>query len=182
MSVLTSDNLLLSRLKNDAETPSDKPSVSNARASPDTVAGYIHESLAENTRTAYLSDLSHFEGWGGQIPAAPEAIAAYLVAHVDTHGVATLTRRLAALAKVHRSRGMANPTSTELVKSTLRGISRIKGTAQRQAKPLIKEDLFLVLEATGKRRSPSQGSWRRCHFTFMPPSAMRHSKAALRDY
>jgi integrase len=65
--------------------------------------------------------------------------------------VATLNRRLAALAKVHRSRGFSNPTSVEVVKSTVRGLKRIKGTAQRQATPLIKEDLFVVLEATGSR-------------------------------
>jgi integrase len=116
-----------------------------------TVADYVRESLAQNTRTAYLSDLEHFESWGGQIPATPETIAAYLAAHAGIHTVATLNRRLAALAKVHRSRGFSNPTSVEVVKATLRGLKRIKGTAQRQATPLIKEDLFVVLEAMGSR-------------------------------
>jgi integrase len=116
-----------------------------------TVADYVRESLSQNTRTAYLSDLGHFESWGGQIPATPEMIAAYLAAHAGIHAVATLNRRLAALAKVHRSRGLSNPTSVEVVKATLRGLKRIKGTAQRQATPLIKEDLFVVLEATGSR-------------------------------
>jgi Phage integrase, N-terminal SAM-like domain len=102
-----------------------------------TVADYVRESLSQNTRTAYLSDLEHFENWGGQIPATPEMIAAYLAAHAGIHTVATLTRRLAALAKVHRSRGFSNPTSVEVVKATLRGLKRIKGTAQRQATPLI---------------------------------------------
>jgi site-specific recombinase XerD len=148
VAVLTLDNLLLSRPKNDAENPSDALSVSCTRAAPETVADYVRESLARNTRTAYLSDLSHFESWGGRIPVTPETIASYLVAHADALGVATLRRRLAALAKVHRSKGMENPTGSELVKSTLRGLRRIKGTAQRQATPLIKDDLFLVLEAT----------------------------------
>jgi integrase len=118
---------------------------------PSTVADYIRESLAENTRAAYLSDLAHFEGWGGQIPAAPETVAEYLVAHAHVLSVATLTRRIAALAKVHRSRGFSNPTTVEVVKATLRGLKRIKGTAQRQASPLIKEDLLILLEAMGSR-------------------------------
>jgi Phage integrase, N-terminal SAM-like domain len=80
------------------------------------VADYVRESLAENTRVAYLSDLAHFESWGGQIPASPETIAEYLVAHADLLSVATLNRRLAALSKVHRSRGFSNPTSVEIVK------------------------------------------------------------------
>jgi site-specific recombinase XerD len=116
-----------------------------------TVADYVRESLSQNTRTAYLSDLEHFESWGGQIPATPEMIAAYLAAHAGVHTVATLNRRLAALAKVHRFRGFSNPTSVEVVKATLRGLKRIKGTAQRQATPLIKEDLFVVLETMGTR-------------------------------
>jgi integrase len=118
---------------------------------PSTVADYVRESLAENTRVAYLSDLTHFEDWGGQIPADPGTIAEYLVAHANVLSVATLNRRLAALAKVHRARGFSNPTSDEVVKATVRGLKRIKGTAQRQATPLIKEDLFVVLEAMGLR-------------------------------
>jgi integrase len=78
-------------------------------------------------------------------------IAAYLAAHASSCSVATLGRRLAALSKAHRSRGYESPASAELIKSTLQGIKRVKGTAQRQATPLIKEDLFLVLEGTGSR-------------------------------
>jgi hypothetical protein len=109
-------------------------------------------------RIAYLSDLAHFENWSGRIPAAPEIIAEYLVAHADKLSVATLNRRLAALAKVHRSRGISNPTTVEVVKSTVRGLKRIKGTAQRQASPLIKEDLFVVLEAMGSRLKDTRTS------------------------
>jgi site-specific recombinase XerD len=110
----------------------------------------VRESLAPNTQAAYLSDLAHFEKWGGRVPAEPETVAAYLATHADTLSVATLNRRLAALAKVHRSHGMANPTSSELVKSVLRGLKRVKGTAQRQATPLLKEDLILALDAAGE--------------------------------
>lgn len=148
--VLTRDNLPLSRPTMGFQSgPACEINCTNSE--PSTVADYIRESLAENTRAAYLSDLAHFESWGGRIPASPETIAEYLVAHADTLSVATLNRRLAALSKVHRSRGFSNPTSVEVVKATLRGLKRIKGTAQRQAAPLIKEDLFLVLEATGAR-------------------------------
>lgn len=148
--VLTRDNLHLSRVT--MAVHSDILSAINCTtAEPITVADYIRESLAENTRIAYLSDLAHFGSWGGQIPAAPETIAEYLAAHADVLSVATLNRRLAALAKVHRSSGFSNPTTAEIVKATLRGLKRIKGTAQRQATPLIKEDLFVVLEAMGSR-------------------------------
>jgi integrase len=148
MAGLTRDNLPLSRptMVEERACAINCTSISSL-----TVADYVRESLSQNTRTAYLSDLGHFESWGGQIPATPEMIAAYLAAHAGIHTVATLNRRLAALAKVHRSRGFSNPTSVEVVKATLRGLKRIKGTAQRQATPLIKEDLFVVLEAMESR-------------------------------
>jgi site-specific recombinase XerD len=148
--LLTRDNLLLSGVTMAVQS-SQVCAINCTSPEPSTVADYIRESLAKNTRVAYLSDLAHFEGWGGRIPATPETIAEYLVAHADTLSVATLNRRLAALSKVHRSRGFSNPTTVEVVKSTVRGLKRIKGTAQRQATPLIKEDLFLVLDAMGSR-------------------------------
>jgi integrase len=116
------------------------------------VLQFVENSLCPNTQTAYLSDLQHFLAWGGQIPATPESIAEYLAAHAETLSIATLTRRVAALAKIHRSRGLESPTSSELVKSVLRGVKRANGTAQREAKPLLKEELLLVLKAMGERR------------------------------
>lgn len=123
----------------------------NCTSNSDRVLELAQNSLSSNTQMAYLSDLQHFFAWGGQIPASPERVAEYVAAHAETLSVATLTRRLAALAKVHRSKSLDNPTSSELVKSTLRGLKRARGAVQRQAKPLLKEELFLVLSATGER-------------------------------
>src|SRR5262245_34653447 len=64
----------------------------------DDVASFVRDSLAPSTRTAYLSDIRHFETWGGQIPAAPKTIAAYLAAHADMLSVATLVRRAASVS------------------------------------------------------------------------------------
>jgi site-specific recombinase XerD len=150
--LLTRYNLPLSRpTRTEEKSVAEACAINCTSSEPSTVADYIRESLAQNTRVAYLSDLAHFEDWGGQIPAAPEAIAEYLVQHADVLSVATLNRRVAALAKVHASRGLSNPTSVEIVKATLRGLKKIKGTAQRQATPLVKEDLFVALEAMGSR-------------------------------
>jgi integrase len=150
VAVLTSDNPLLPRPKSVEKTDARPSAIVCKNDAAGTIADLVRESLAPNTRSAYLADLAHFESWGGQIPAEPESVAAYLATHADALSVATLYRRLAALAKVHRSRGMANPTSSELVKSVLRGLKRVKGMAQRQAKPLLKEDLILALDATGE--------------------------------
>ena len=44
---------------------------------------------------------------------------------------------------------LSSPTASELVKATMRGIKRQRGTAQAEAKPLLRDDLFQVLAAMG---------------------------------
>jgi integrase len=116
---------------------------------PQAVASYVRDSLAENTRRAYQSDLRHFEVWGGSLPASPETVAGYLAAHADRLSVTTLIRRLATLSKAHQARGLSNPVRTELVRATLRGIKRQRQRTPLQAKPLLRDDLLLVLDAMG---------------------------------
>src|SRR5436309_3744989 len=111
--VLTSDNFYLSR---------PEPGLAHGRAVDcndllEAVAGYVRDSLAENTRRSYQSDLRHFELWGGSFPASPETVAAYLAAHADRLSITTLVRRLAALSKAHQARGLSNPIRSELVRA-----------------------------------------------------------------
>jgi integrase len=144
---LTSDNYYLSRPK-----PELVPGCAvNCTELPDAVARYVRASLAENTRRAYVSDLRHFETWGGSVPTNPETVAAYLAAHADSLSVATLVRRLASLSKAHQALGVPNPIRSELVRMTMHGIKRIRRCAQRQAKPLLRDDLVRTLEAMGDR-------------------------------
>lgn len=116
---------------------------------PELVAGFVRDSLAENSRRAYLSDLAQFVGWGGSIPATAETVASYLAAHADRLSVATLVRRIASISKAHRARGLPSPTASELVRATMRGIKRTRGCAQREAKPLLRDDLLMVLDTMG---------------------------------
>ncbi len=113
------------------------------------VTDFVRDSLADNTWRAYVSDLAQFERWGGSIPATDTTVASYLAEHAESLSVATLTRRLASLSKAHEAGGLPNPTRSALVKATLRGIKRTRSIAQRQAQPLIREDLFITLDAMG---------------------------------
>jgi len=113
------------------------------------VREYVRDSISENTKRAYQSDLQHFMDWGGAIPASDVLLADYLAQHAGTLSVATLVRRIASISKAHSARGLPNPARSELVKSTLRGIKRIHGQPQHRAKPLTKEDLFSVLAVMG---------------------------------
>jgi integrase len=112
---------------------------------------FIQNSVSENSRRAYESDLREFERGGGSIPASAETIAEYLAQNARTLSVATLVRRLASLSKAHEVRGLPNPIRSALVRATLRGIKRTYGCAQRQAKPLLRAELIQVLDATGDK-------------------------------
>ncbi|MGY3472740.1 site-specific integrase [Bradyrhizobium ottawaense] len=113
---------------------------------------FIQNSIAENSYRAYLSDLREFDKAGFSIPAAPEAVAQYLAESASSLRVATLIRRLASLSTAHEARGLPNPTRSSLVRATLRGVKRTYGCAQRQAKPLCRDDLLQVLDVTGDSR------------------------------
>ena len=172
--VLTSDNPHLSQLTNgppddpdclsneggegpvEDQTPPDSISfraVDCTKAPdsiPDKVAALVQASIADNTRRAYRSDLDHFAAWGGALPAEPALVASYLAAHAEILSVATLVRRIATISKAHEARGLPNPCLFEIVRATLRGIKCTRGIAQREAKPLLREDLFRVLDAMGE--------------------------------
>jgi integrase len=150
--ILTSDNTYLSRPSIESDVNSQLPvaprfAIDCTDAIADRVADLIENSISDNTRRAYRSDLAHFQDWGGQLPADPEAVASYLAAHAQTLGVSTLVRRLATISKAHEARGLPNPCRSKLVRATLRGVKRTRGIAQREAKPLLKEDLFCALDA-----------------------------------
>jgi integrase len=115
----------------------------------DCVRDLIEHSVSDNTRIAYESDLKHFTAWGGILPATPAMIASYIAAYAGVLAVATITRRVATLSKAHQAMGEENPCQAALVKATLRGLRRKQGTAQKQAKPLLKEELFAILDPMG---------------------------------
>lgn len=133
------------------QDPSSASAINCTTRSTKQISGGIDElvrqSLADNTRKAYASDIRRFEAWGGALPAAEELIAAYLADHAESHSSATITRWLASLSKAHRSQSISDPTKSELVKSVLRGIRRQFSAPPRQALPLTRELLFEVLDA-----------------------------------
>ena len=106
---------------------------------------YIEAALADRTRQEYRADLRRFLRWGGTLPASPEVLAAYLVAHATDHAMATLQRWLVSLGRAHTTQGWPDPTKTELVKTTFKGIRRRHGRPQRQVAPLVRDELVALL-------------------------------------
>ncbi len=142
---LTPDNLHLQSLTKGNDDPACAINCNEETG----IYDLLRHSVSDSTRTAYASDLKHFYGWGGTLPATPETVAAYIAFYAGTLAVATIIRRVATLSKAHQTLGAENPCETALVRATLRGLRRKFGSAQKQAKALVKEDLFAVLNAVG---------------------------------
>ena len=137
MKFLTLDNTPLSQ-------PTTAPD-QDAEGLPDTVREFVSEAIADNTRRAYRSDLDHFTAWGGSIPCTPEVVASYLAGHAHIYAVATLQRRIASINTAHTASGHPSPTASKLVQATMRGIRKKQGSQQRQAQPLMLEDLIRIM-------------------------------------
>ena len=106
---------------------------------------YMEASRSEATRRAYASDWRIFTAWAKDRglpshPASPETICLFLASQADS-GVkaSTLSRRVASIRLAHTSAGFEPPTSSEAVKTTMRGIRRKIGTAPIQKAPATAE-------------------------------------------
>lgn len=123
----------------------------NCTAVSGLVSAFVRNSLAPNTLRAYASDVETFRQWGGRVPTSPQVVAEFLAAHARSRAPSTLSRYLAAISKAHRVRSLPDPTSSELVKATMRGIRRSAFCLRDDGavKPLMRDDLFKVLDTMG---------------------------------
>jgi integrase len=103
------------------------------------------EAMAPASKLAIAADLDCWLDWCAHehrraLPADPEDLVRYLrILEADGKKPATLSRRIASLATVHRILDLGGelpPTSAPMVRNALRAQRRRKGAAQRQAAPL----------------------------------------------
>jgi integrase len=116
------------------------------------VLRFVEAATAKNTVRAYDSDLAHFLAWGGSIPTDPGIVAKYFAAHSNMLSVATLARRVIAIRRAHALGGLPDPTKSELVRLTLRGVRRLHGRPQRRAAPIRLEHLADIVSRLGSER------------------------------
>lgn len=103
--------------------------------------GILEAATSQNTRFAYQYDVNHYIRWGGQLPATPEQISAYLQAFAKALKPQTLKRHLIALHHWHVLKEVENPIKSPLVQKTMKGISRLYGTPAEKAAALSIKDL-----------------------------------------
>ncbi|SDE30691.1 tyrosine-type recombinase/integrase [Belnapia rosea] len=117
-------------------------------------ADYARQALAPATLRAYAADWADFTAWcrdrnATALPAEPITVAAYLAARAVSHARATLRRRLAAIGRAHRMKGIAWMPSHPAIRDTLAGIFRKHGMPQRRAAAICTAELRRLVATCG---------------------------------
>jgi integrase len=121
----------------------------------DRARAYAEAARAPATLRAYATDWRAFSTWCAAhavdaLPASPQTVALFLA---DLTGrPATLRRKLAAIAVMHRAAGHESPTAHGVVRATLAGICRERGIAPRAKTALLVGELRSALATCGDRR------------------------------
>jgi len=163
----------------------------------DDVLAFAESSQSANTRRAYRAAWAAFCSWcqaHGQdpLPASPQAVAAYLTAAAkDGQRVATLGVKRAAISAAHRTANQPDPTGAELVRLTLRGITRTLRAAPTKKAPVTLVELRALLARLerstlrGKRDAALlligfAGAFRRSELVALDVEDARFAKGELR--
>jgi site-specific recombinase XerD len=114
---------------------------------------FARRSKAENTLRGYRSDWREFCQWCDRngtaiLPASPEAVASFIAECACRLKVGSIQRRLNAISEAHKAMGLDSPTTSGMVRNTLKGIRRTLGTATVQKAPTFTDDIRAMVEST----------------------------------
>ena len=165
----------------------DKTKSANAGSQPPILAEFVLDSFLPNaeyfmeaaqsaaSKKAYASDIRQFAANGIMVPATVAQVINYLAQFAGKLSVATLERRLISLHKAHLENSVECPTVHITVKRTMQGIRRKFGTMQKQARPLVKDDLLEAMVMID-RQKPVKAARDRALLLLGFASAMRRSE------
>ena len=111
----------------------------------------LQSSKANNTIRAYKSDFKDFGLFCAQngfkcLPSEPKIVSLYLT-HLSTKEVkmSTLKRRLVSIGVIHKLKGHYLDTKHPIIIENILGIKRRKGSIQKGKKPLLINDLKIII-------------------------------------
>ena len=112
----------------------------------------LRNSKSANTLRAYRSDYNDFSLFCSKngfqaMPTQPKILALYLT-HLSSYSkYSTLKRRLASISILHKTKGHYIDTKHPIIMENLMGIKRVNGSNQKGKKPLLINDLKVLIEA-----------------------------------
>ncbi len=112
----------------------------------------LQSSKANNTVRAYKSDFKDFglfcvQNGFKNLPSDPKIVSLYLT-HLSTKDVklSTIKRRLVSIGVIHKMKGHYLDTKHPVIVENLMGIKRRKGTVQKGKKPILINELKIILK------------------------------------
>ena len=117
----------------------------------------LRNSKSNNTLRAYQSDFRDFSLFctknGFQaMPTTPNVIALYIT-HLSSYSkYSTLKRRIASISILHKTKGHYIDTKHPIIIENLMGIKRTNGSHQKGKKPLLINDLKVLIEVIDKSK------------------------------
>ena len=112
----------------------------------------LKNSKANNTLRAYQSDFSDFSIFCTKngfsfMPTQPKIIALYITHLSKSCKFSTLKRRIASISVIHKLKGHYLDTKHPIIMENLLGIKRTLGSRQKAKKPILINDLKLIIKA-----------------------------------
>ena len=110
----------------------------------------LKNSKSQNTLRAYASDFRHFKNFCidnnvKYLPSDPRIISLYLTKLAQTSKFSTLKRRIASINVIHKMKGHYLDTKHPIIIENLLGIKRVNGSNQKAKKPILINDLKLII-------------------------------------
>ena len=110
----------------------------------------LKNSKANNTLKAYQSDFRDFAAFcikNGlpQLPTQPKIITLYITQLSKSSKFSTLKRRIASISVIHKLKGHYLDTKHPIIMENLHGIKRTLGSRQQAKKPILINDLKLII-------------------------------------
>ena len=110
----------------------------------------LKNSKAANTLRAYQSDFKDFSTFCAKnglnsMPTEPKILSIYLTHLSSTSKFSTLKRRIASISVIHKIKGHYLDTKHPIIMENLHGIKRIRGSNQKAKKPILINDLKLII-------------------------------------
>ncbi len=112
----------------------------------------LKNSKANNTIRAYESDFKDFSTFCIKnqlklLPTEPKILSIYLTHLSKTCKFSTLKRRIASIKVVHKMKGHYLDSKHPIIIENLLGIKRVNGAHQKAKKPILINDLKLIIKA-----------------------------------
>ena len=117
----------------------------------------LKNSKASNTLRAYQSDFKDFSNFCAKnglspMPTQPKIIAFYITHLSKSSKFSTLKRRIASISVIHKLKGHYLDTKHPIIMENLHGIKRTLGSRQKAKKPILINDLKLIIKAIDENK------------------------------